>query len=112
MLSSRERSSGGWNWTRLRDINFFLENYNKVEDDMAKQHYSGVAKFFRAYFYFDKVVNFGDVPWYGQVMEAGDPELYKPRESRQIVMDSVLADIDFFNPRGRFGSPLRDFRRR
>ncbi|SFG03590.1 Starch-binding associating with outer membrane [Salegentibacter agarivorans] len=90
-----ERGSGGWNWTRLRDINFFLENYNKVEDDMAKQHYSGVAKFFRAYFYFDKVVNFGDVPWYGQVMEAGDPELYKPRESRQIVMDSVLADIDY-----------------
>ena len=27
-----KRGSGGWNWTRLRDINFFLKNYRKVED--------------------------------------------------------------------------------
>lgn len=90
-----QRGSGGWSWGRLRDINFFLANYHKVNDPNARAHYSGVARFFRAYFYFDKVKRFGDVPWYGKVLEAGDPDLYKPRDSRFLVMDSVMADINY-----------------
>src|SRR5690606_34398388 len=30
-----------------------------------------------------------------KVLEADDPDLYKPRDSRKLVMDSVLADIDY-----------------
>lgn len=89
------RGSGGWSWGDLRGINFFLEHYNKVEDVSAKKHYSGVARFFRALFYFQKVQRFGDVPWYNRVLEADDEDLYKPRDSRQLVMDSVMADIDY-----------------
>lgn len=90
-----DKGSGGWSWDNLRDINYFLENYHQVEDEEAKEHYGGVAHFFRAYFYFDKVKRFGDVPWYGRVLEADDEELYKPRDSRLLVMDSVMQDIDF-----------------
>src|SRR5690606_21226988 len=89
------RGTGGWSWGRLRDINFFLANYKKVPDEAAQAKYSGIARFFRAYFYFDKVQRFGDVPWYNKVLEAGDPDLYKARDSRKLVMDSVLADIDY-----------------
>lgn len=89
------RGSGGWSWGRLRDINFFLENYRKVDDEEAKKTYSGVARFFRAYFYFEKVKRFGDVPWYNKVLEAGDEDLYKARDSRKLVMDSVMADINY-----------------
>lgn len=89
------RGTGGWSWGRLRDINFFLENYRSVNDADARAHYGGVARFFRAYFYFEKVKRFGDVPWYGKVLEAGDPDLYKPRDPRSLVMDSVMADIDY-----------------
>ncbi len=89
------RGSGGWSWGNLRDINFFLENYHKVNDEKAKAKYSGVARFFRAYFYFQKVKRYGDVPWYGKVLSAGDPDLYKPRDSRFLVMDSVMADINY-----------------
>lgn len=89
------KGSGGWSWGDLRDINYFLENYHQVEDDAAKAHYGGVARFFRAYFYFEKVKRFGDVPWYGRVLDANDPDLYKPRDSRHLVMDSVMQDIDF-----------------
>lgn len=89
------RGSGGWSWSRLRDINFFLENYHKVPDENAKLHYGGVARFFRAYFYFGKVQRFGDVPWYNKVLNAGDEDLYKGRDPRELVMDSVLADIDY-----------------
>jgi starch-binding outer membrane protein, SusD/RagB family len=89
------RGSGGWSWSNLRTINFFLQNYNKCTDEDAKLKYGGIARFFRAYFYYDKVKTFGDVPWYSKVLEAGDEDLYKARDSRKLVMDSVLADIDY-----------------
>src|SRR5690606_16421521 len=70
--------SGGWSWSALRDINYFLEHYHKVKDETAKATYGGIARFFRAYFYFNKVKQFGDVPWYNKVLSADDPDLYKP----------------------------------
>lgn len=89
------RGSGGWSWGELRSINFFLQNYHRCEDVQAKKKYGGIAKFYRAFFYFEKVKTFGDVPWYGNVLEAGDEDLYKARDSRKMVMDSVLSDINF-----------------
>ncbi|MGX1641172.1 RagB/SusD family nutrient uptake outer membrane protein [Sphingobacterium sp. NPDC055431] len=89
-------SGGGWSWTQLRNINFFLENcYNHLSVQDAAP-YAGVAKFFRAYFYFDKVRRFGDVPWYGKVLDVNDEEeLSKKRDSRTLIVDSIMADLDF-----------------
>ena len=89
------RGTGGWNWSDLRSINYFLNNYEKCPDVAAKAKYGGIARFFRAYFYFEKVRAFGDVPLYKKVLEAGDPELYKDRDSRKVVIDAVLEDINF-----------------
>src|SRR5699024_2946500 len=92
-----EKGSGGWSWNELRRINFVLENYDRVDDKYkdAKEEYSGIARFFRSYFYFEKVKRFGDVPWYNHVIGADDEALYKARDSRKMVMDSVLADINY-----------------
>lgn len=89
------RQSSGWDWTALRNINFFLENCNnpKISPKVIR-NYIGLAKFFRAWFYFDKVKRFGDVPWINKTMTIDDPDLFKGRDSRTLVMDSVLADID------------------
>lgn len=87
-------SGGGWNFSALRDINYYLENSANCKDETVRRRYDGLAKFFRAYFYFDKVKQFGDVPWYGRVLGSNDPDLYKPRDSRQLLMDSVLKDIN------------------
>jgi len=89
-------AGGGWTWTDLRNINFFLENcYTNLSFEEAAT-YAGIAKFFRAYFYFDKVRRFGDVPWYGKVLDANDEaELKKPRDPRVLVVDSIMADLDF-----------------
>jgi len=88
--------SSGWTWTNLRNINYFIANNNdpKVPTEV-RNNYLGIAKFFRAYFYFDKVKRFGDVPWIGKPLDVADPVLYGPRDPRTLVMDSVLADIDF-----------------
>jgi len=89
------RGTGDWSFTDLRTINYFLENYGKCPDAAAKKQYGGIARFFRAFFYYDKVRKFGDVPFYNHVLTADDPDLYKARDSRTLVMDSVLADIDY-----------------
>jgi len=89
-------SGGGWSWNNLRNINYFLENSSKSIDKKAVMKYNGVARFFRAYFYFDKVSRFGDVPWYSTSIEPNDEAmLTKPRDSRVLVMDSILADINY-----------------
>ena len=86
----------GWNWSNLRNINYFLENYNNPNIPLkARNHYAGIAKFFRAMFYYNMVKQFGDVPWYGETLKVDDPDMYKARDPRNMVMDSVLADIDF-----------------
>ncbi|MEE1287945.1 MAG: RagB/SusD family nutrient uptake outer membrane protein [Bacteroidaceae bacterium] len=85
-----------WNWEVLRKINFYLSYSSNCDDEDARAHYDGVARFFRAYFYFLKVRNYGDVPWYSQVVNSDDKELLaKPRDSRQLVVDSIIADLDF-----------------
>ena len=49
-------NSSGWSWTDLRNINYFIANNKdpKVSETVRK-NYTGLAKFFRAYFYFEKV---------------------------------------------------------
>ena len=88
---------GSWNWTNLRNINYFLENFdNEVIPQEARDHYEGIARFFRAWFYFEKVKQYGDVPWYTKTLDTSDQEeLYKPRDSRELVMNNVLEDLNF-----------------
>lgn len=89
-------SGGGWDWGALRNINFFLENYSRGGlSETITAPYVGLAKFFRAWFYFEKVARYGDVPWYSQALEANDSTLLlKPRDSRMLIIDSVIADLD------------------
>ncbi|MBT1688803.1 RagB/SusD family nutrient uptake outer membrane protein [Dawidia soli] len=91
------RQSTGWDWRALRNINFFLENALSTPgvSEEARQHYVGLARFFRAMFYFDKVKRFGDVPWINKTMTIDDSDLYNSRDPRTLVMDSVLADLDY-----------------
>ena len=88
-------TGGGWTWTELRRINFFLENSSKCEDKSVVAKYNGLARFFRAYFYFQKITRFGDVPWYDTTLSVDDEGLFKARDSRTLVFDKMLEDIDF-----------------
>lgn len=85
----------GWNWSMLRSINYYLQNSSNCKDEKIRKQYDGVAYFFRAYFYFNKVKRYGDVPWYNQVLGSTDDELlFKARDSRELIMDSVMRDLD------------------
>ena len=89
-------SGGGWSWSSLRSINFFLEHSSNCDDAVARRTYDGVARFWRAYFYFERMKRFGEVPWYDQVIEQDDTELLmKPRDSRDLVYNNIIADLDY-----------------
>lgn len=93
---SAENITSGWSWSRLRSINFFLENYSKANiDPTLKKHFEGVAKYYRAEFYFSKVKRYSDVPWYSTTLGVSDDELFKPRDPRTMVVDSIIKDIQF-----------------
>ena len=88
-------SGGNWNWTGIRSVNIFFENYQKVNDVPDNiNHFVGEAHFFKAWLYFEKVRLFGDVPWYTNSMLIDDPVLYKARTKRTEVVDSILWHLD------------------
>lgn len=94
---SSQNITSGWSWGRLRNINYFLDNYSKAQvTDAVKNHYAGLARFYRALFYIDKVKRYSDIPWYSKTLNPSDSvDLYKPRDPRALVMDSVMADLAF-----------------
>jgi len=105
---SSQNITGGWNWGRLRNINYFLENYEKAKvSQEVKMHYAGLARYYRALFYFGMVKRYSDVPWYSKTLNPGDTaSLYKARDPRAIVMDSVMADLAFASSNVRKSVPV------
>lgn len=92
---SPTQSAGSWDWTALRKINIFLKYSSNCPDEEIRTRYNAIARCLRAYFYYNKLKTFGGVPWYDKVLEDNDPDLYKPRDSRDMVAENILEDLDY-----------------
>ena len=77
-------SGGGWDWGNLRKFNTLLEYSVNCDDGGVRTRYDALARFFRAYFYFDKVRTFGDVPWYDKTKRSS-----RSRETRASTSCNV-----------------------
>lgn len=89
---------GGWNnWGNLRRINLMLDNvYKTTGDATAIKHFTGIARYFRALFYFNMVKRYGDVPWYAHALQTdNEADIYKARDPRKLVVDSIFADLEY-----------------
>ncbi|MBX2926053.1 MAG: RagB/SusD family nutrient uptake outer membrane protein [Chitinophagaceae bacterium] len=92
-------SGGGWakgDWAGVRSCNFFLQRYHTVtgaESDINA--YVAEIRFFRSFYYFEKMKNFGDLPWLSRDLQVDSEELFGPRTSRKVVMDSVISDLNY-----------------
>jgi len=90
-------SGGGWDWSAIRNCNYFLQRYNAVtgsEADINK--YVAEVRFFRGLLYYDKIRSFGDVPWYEKDLQTSDTEeLYKKRDSRNFVLKKIIEDMEY-----------------
>lgn len=88
-------SGGGWSWTDLRRMNTLIAYAGQCKDEDAVIKYTALTRFFRAFFYFEKIKRFGDVPWYEVELGSADEELYNARDSREFVMTKMIEDIDY-----------------
>src|SRR5690625_6797311 len=94
---SSENIVEGWDWGRLRDINYFLEHAPRAEvPEEAYNHYVGLARMYRAIFYYEKVKRFSDVTWYGHnLLNYDEEELYQQRVPRILVVDCLMVVFMF-----------------
>ena len=57
--------ASGWDWSLIRQCNFFMNRYGQVEGDEASiNQYVGEVRFVRANRYYYMIRIFGDVPWF------------------------------------------------
>jgi hypothetical protein len=92
---------GDWDiadWTHLRRINYMLDNIRPENMNIGQEelnHFIGIAKFFRGDYYYKKVKKYNSVPFYGKAMTDTDEDLYKPSDTRELVVDSIISDLEF-----------------
>ena len=90
-------TSTDWSFENVRRINLLFEGVTaSTLPEETKNHWLGIARFFRGMEYARLVRMFGDVPYYDHVVLNTDTkDLYKPRDSREYVMDKVAEDLEF-----------------
>lgn len=93
--------SASSNWSdpfeEIRRANYIIEGLKMSSlPDEQKVGYEGIARLNRAREYYLLVRQYGDVPWVGKVVRTDDGNiLYGPRTDRDVVMDSVLNDLNY-----------------
>lgn len=83
-------------WVRyrnIRSINYFFDNYQRCEES-GYEPIVGAAHFFRAWFYFNLVKEYGDVPYFTKALNTNSEELYMARTPRNQVVDAIIEDLD------------------
>lgn len=90
-------TNSNWNeyYSLIRRCNLMLERIPSVPmDETKKNHYIGVAKFFRAFTYFRLAQQFGDVPYTDLYLSQNDANVYKPALNREEVINNVIKDLE------------------
>ncbi len=91
-------SNSHWDYTYIRKANLLLQRVPQMEMLTTEEanHYLGVARFFRAFEYANLIRHFGDVPYINEYLDQSNVEaIYAPRTPRAIVVDSIMADLQF-----------------
>lgn len=92
-------TSTSWSWTNLHKINYFIDGLKSdvcTVDDATRNHFLGIARWFRAYFYYDKLKTYGEVPWFDhQIQNYEFDYMYKDRDSRDVIIKNIIDDLDF-----------------
>ena len=92
-------TSTSWSWSNLHTINYYIDGLNSdlcTVDEATRNHYLGIGRWFRAYFYFDKLKTYGEVPWFDHEIQNYERDyMYKDRDSRDVIIENIIDDLDF-----------------
>lgn len=93
-----EQSEQFYTWTRgsfgdyslLRDVTKMIEEAERIEDGA----YEALGLFFRAYYFYNLALTFGDVP-YSKALQGETDEIYEPvYDAQKEVMLGVLDELE------------------
>lgn len=92
-------SSTSWGWGSLRTVNFLIDGIHSPDCTVSqadKDHYEGIARWFRARFYLAKLCTYGGVPWFDHCLNSTElDEMYKNRDPRDTIITHIIQDLDF-----------------
>lgn len=89
--------ASGINFSRVRSVNYFFDNYKRVAEHSAFDEYKqyvGEAFFFRALSYFRLLRSYGDIQWFTSEVGTESPDLVNQRDPRNVVADNIIKDLD------------------
>ena len=89
-------TSTSWSWGSIRNVNYFIQyNTDPSVPEEIRNHYTGIARLFRALLYYDKLVTYGAVPWIDKPLDPTDDDLYKAQDSRDVIITHIMEDLDY-----------------
>lgn len=98
-LNSDDTNKIGWYWTNffaaVRSANTVISNIDKpvYDSEEQKNEILGAAYFYRAYFYYRLVHEFGDVPLLLKDLDAPKTDFYSTK--REVILEKMKADLEF-----------------
>lgn len=92
-------SSTAWTFTRVRRHNLMLDRIDDMPASVteeAKNHWRGIARFFRAMEYSDLAFTFGDIQWYDKEILPSEVDIaFKERDPLPFVATKIMEDFEF-----------------
>jgi starch-binding outer membrane protein, SusD/RagB family len=83
-------------YSHIRDANFLIERAN---NEFEENRYVSEARWFRALHYYRLVKAYGDVQFYTDVLDpSSEEDLLAPRESREVVVDFIIDELNAIAP--------------
>lgn len=98
-LNSDDYNKIGWFWTNeyrsIRQANTIITNIDvpKYASEAEKNAILGAAYFYRAYFYYRLVHQFGDVPLLLKDLDAPRTDFYSTK--REVILGKMKTDLEF-----------------
>jgi hypothetical protein len=88
-------SGPGYSYGNVRSANYVIKKAREFEGDFNSiKQAVGEAHYFRAWYYYVLLRNFGDVQWIDDVLTMESEELYGTRDPRNLIADKIIADLD------------------
>lgn len=83
-------------YSYIRRVNFLLTNLDNCEGKggAAYNQAVGEAYYFRAWYYYQMLINFGGVAWVDTPLDPDTTIMKLQREPRTVIADHILSDLD------------------
>lgn len=110
LINNSDNGYGQTYWTSyyrgIANANLAIEKIPEIEMDSETQNkLLGEARFLRAFYYFNLVRIFGDIPLITSPIDLTSPELYPEAASTAAIYDQIVADLEAAE---NAGLPWRD----